>query len=258
MRIALGIEYNGTGFNGWQRQHNVPTIQGKLEEALSKVANEKIEIFCAGRTDAGVHATGQVVHFDTRAKRHIDAWIFGVNISLHPSIAVRWSRAVDYHFHARFRATSRRYVYVIYNNPVRPALLNTRVSWHYYPLDIELMRLASLCLIGEHDFNSFRSTQCNSKTSVRKVNEISFTRQGDYIFIEIEANAFLHHMVRNIVGSLMKVGSGRREIAWMEQVLQAKSRKVAAETAPPDGLYLTQVKYPQIYNFPLTDVPFLL
>lgn len=258
MRIALGIEYNGHGFYGWQRQQGLPTIQASLEEALSKVANEPIFLHCAGRTDANVHATGQVVHFDTNAKRHIDAWIYGANVSLNHSISVRWARAVDYHFHARFKATSRRYRYVIYNNPIRPAVLNNRVSWHYYRLDANKMHEAAQCLLGEQNFNSFRSSQCNSKTPNRRIDEVTIKRQGDYILIEIEANAFLHHMVRNIVGSLMKIGSGLREISWMKAVLEAKSRQAAAETAPADGLYLTHVRYPEPYNFPLSDGPFLL
>ena len=158
MRIALGIEFNGYGYYGWQAQHGLPTIQETLETALNKVANETITLFCAGRTDANVHATGQVVHFDTRAKRHIDAWIWGTNSHLPPSIVVRWAKHVDYSFHARFTATARRYRYIIFNNPIRPAILSTRVTWHYYPLDIERMREAGKYLIGEQDFSSFRSS----------------------------------------------------------------------------------------------------
>jgi tRNA pseudouridine38-40 synthase len=251
MRIALGIEYNGHGFYGWQAQQNLPTIQAALEQALSLVANETITLFCAGRTDANVHATGQVVHFDTRAKRHIDAWIWGTNTHLPPSIVVRWAKHVDYSFHARFKATARRYRYIIYNNPIRPAILSTRVTWHYFPLDIERMRQAGKYLIGEQDFSSFRSSQCNSKSPMRNVTEFEISREGDFIFIDIQANAFLHHMVRNIVGSLVKIGSHHREPEWMQEVLQARSRRAAAETAPADGLYLTEVTYPQPYIFPV-------
>jgi tRNA pseudouridine38-40 synthase len=258
MRIALGIEYNGHGYYGWQAQQGLPTIQATLETALSKVANEPIMLFCAGRTDANVHATGQVVHFDTRAKRHIDAWIWGTNSHLPPSIVVKWARHVDYSFHARFTATARRYRYIIYNNPVRPAILSTRVTWHYYPLDIERMREAGKYLLGEQDFSSFRSSQCNSKSPMRNVTEFNVSRQGDFIYLDIQANAFLHHMVRNITGSLVKIGSDYKDPKWMLEVLQAKSRRVAAETAPADGLYLTRVEYPEPYKFPMGDEKFLI
>lgn len=258
MRIALGIEYNGQGFYGWQAQRDLLTIQGTLEEALAKVANESVFLFCAGRTDANVHALGQVVHFDTRAKRHIDAWIWGTNSHLPASVVVKWARQVDYHFHARFTATARRYRYVIFNHPIRPAILSTRVSWHYYPLDIERMREAGKYLIGEQDFSSFRSSQCNSKTPMRNVTDFSVERHGDFVVFEIEANAFLHHMVRNIAGVLMKIGSGAKNPIWMQEVLLAKSRRAAAETAPAEGLYLTHVRYPDPYVFPLSNQPFLL
>jgi tRNA pseudouridine38-40 synthase len=258
MRIALGVEYNGHGFNGWQVQPGLPTIQGVLQEALSKVANEKIFLFCAGRTDSNVHATGQVIHFDTRAKRHIDAWIWGTNAYLPGTVVVRWARAVDYSFHARFTAISRRYRYIIFNHPIRPAILNAKTTWHYYPLQVERMREASIHLLGEQDFSSFRSKECQSKTSMRHVTMVEIKRRGDFIVFEIEANAFLHHMVRNIVGVLMKIGSGARGPSWMKEVLLAKSRRAAAETAPADGLYLTQVTYPGPYIFPVTDEMFLL
>lgn len=258
MRIALGIEYNGHGYYGWQEQAGLPTIQGILQDALSRVANEPIFLFCAGRTDANVHATGQVVHFDTRAKRHIDAWLWGTNTHLPPSIVVRWARAVDYHFHARFKATARCYRYIIFNHPVRSAILQTRATWHYYHLDVERMREAGKYLIGEQDFSSFRSSQCNSKSPMRNVVAFHIKREGDYIILDIEANAFLHHMVRNIVGTLMKIGAGFKEPEWMQQVLFAKSRRAAAETAPADGLYLTQVRYPEPYIFPVSENVFLV
>lgn len=259
MRVALGIEYNGFGFYGWQAQQGgLPTIQASLQEALSSIANEPIFLQCAGRTDAGVHATGQVVHFDTRAKRHIDAWLFGTNAHLPPAISVRWSRHVDFHFHARFTAMARRYRYIIFNHPIRPAILSHRVSWHYYPLDIDRMKVAAQDLIGEQDFSSFRSSQCNSKSPMRNVTDFAIRRSGDFVIFEIEANAFLHHMVRNIAGVLMKIGSGYKEISWMKEVLLAKSRQMAAETAPADGLYLINVKYPERYTFPLTDPNFLI
>lgn len=258
MRIALGVEYDGHDFFGWQAQPGLKTVQGALEDALSKVANEPVHITCAGRTDTGVHATGQVIHFDTKAKRHVDAWMFGTNANLLPSIAIRWSRHVDYSFHARFKAISRRYRYVIYNHPIRPAILNTRTSWHYYPLDVDRMRTAASYLIGEQDFSSFRSSKCNSNSPMRNITDFTIERRGDFVIFEIEANAFLHHMVRNIAGSLMKIGTGFREVEWMQEVLAAKSRQAAAETAPPGGLYLIKVTYPDPYIFPLFDQLFLI
>lgn len=258
MRIALGIEYNGHGYYGWQAQNGLNTIQGSLEQALSSIANESIHLFCAGRTDANVHATGQVVHFDTRAKRHIDAWIWGTNAHLPPSIVVKWAKHVDFHFHARFKATARRYRYIIFNHPIRPAILSQRVTWHYFPLDIDRMHEAGQYLLGEQDFSSFRSAQCNSKTAMRNVTELTVTRKGDFVIIEIEANAFLHHMVRNIVGTLFKIGSHHKDPGWMLEVLHAKSRRVAAETAPADGLYLTKVIYPEPYIFPVSSDIFML
>lgn len=258
MRIALGIEYNGDGFYGWQAQRGLLTIQGTLEEALAKVANEPIQLFCAGRTDANVHATGQIVHFDTHAKRHIDAWIWGTNSHLPPSIVVRFAKQVDYSFHARFTAVARRYRYIIFNHPIRPAILSSRATWYYYPLDIERMKSAGKYLIGEQDFSSFRSSQCNSKSPMRNVTDFTIQRKDDFVIIEIEANAFLHHMVRNIVGVLMKIGGGLKEPEWMDEVLKAKSRRMAAETAAPDGLYLINVRYPEPYSFPLSQGPFLL
>lgn len=258
MRIALGIEYDGSAYYGWQAQREVQTIQGALQDALAKVANEAVFLHCAGRTDAAVHATGQVVHFDTHAKRHIDAWLWGTNTHLPPSIVVRWARHVDYSFHARFKALSRRYRYIIYNNPIRPAILSTRATWHYYPLDTDRMREAGKCLTGEQDFSSFRSSQCSSRTPMRNVMEFDIQRHGDFVVMEIEANAFLHHMVRNIAGSLLKVGAGQKDPAWFRTVLESRNRRAAAETAPPDGLYLIRVRYPEPYIFPVPDGQFLL
>ena len=258
MRIALGIEYNGHGYYGWQSQKDLLTIQSILQEALSKVANEPIYLFCAGRTDANVHATGQVVHFDTSAKRHIDAFVYGTNSFLPSSIVVKWARAVDYSFHARFSAIARRYRYVIFNHPIRPGILTSRATWHFYPLHVELMQEASTYLLGEQDFSSFRSSQCHSKSPKRCVTDFMIKRQGDFVIFEIEANAFLHHMVRNIAGVLMKIGAGIKKPYWMQEVILAKNRSAAAETSPAEGLYLTQVKYKEPYIFPLSDQLFLL
>ena len=249
MRIALHLEYHGESFYGFQSQQGLPTIQSSLEKALSSIADTPIQVFCAGRTDAKVHATGQVVHFDTDANRPLHAWVMGANTLLPKEIAVHWAKEVDDTFHARFSALSRRYRYIIYNARSRPAILSGRVTWRYQPLSIELMQKSVSFLIGEHDFTSFRSSQCESTTPMRYVKEISVKRQDDLVIIEIEANAFLHHMVRNIVGVLLKIGEGR--MAWnvMNDILLAKDREKAAETAPPDGLYLTKVTYPEEYGF---------
>lgn len=251
MRIALGVEYNGRFFYGWQKQPNLLTVQGCLEEALSKIANESIEVYGAGRTDAGVHATGQVVHFNSTSQRNFRAWIMGTNTHLPVGISVHWAKEVDELFHARFSAQFRCYQYIIYNNTVRPAILASQVSWFYEPLDIKLMHAAAQHFLGEHDFSSFRSAECQSKTAVRNVQKIDIHRQGDFVIIEIQANAFLHHMVRNIVGVLKKVGTGDEIPAWTQNVLEARDRRAAAETAPPDGLYLIKVGYDEEkYRFP--------
>jgi tRNA pseudouridine38-40 synthase len=253
MRIALGIEYDGQHFYGWQKQATLRTIQGCLEQALSIIADEPIETFCAGRTDAGVHATGQVVHFETNTQRISRAWIKGTNTHLPPSISVLWAQPVDESFHARFSALSRCYRYFIYNAPVRSAILAGKIAWDYQVLDITKMQTASEYLLGEQDFSSFRSSQCESKTAMRNVQKITINRQQDIVIIEIQANAFLHHMVRNIVGVLKKVGAGVQKPAWVLEVLNAKDRRVAAETAPAEGLYLIKVDYPDSYQLQQID-----
>ncbi len=258
MRIALGIEYDGSPYHGWQAQagthRKLPTVQGCLQTALSRIADHPVELFCAGRTDAGVHATGQVVHFDTEAQRHPDAWVWGTNSYLPPEIAVRWAKSVDYGFHARFSAKARRYRYLIYNHPIRPAILAGRVTWHYYALNLEAMQAAAPFFLGEQDFSSFRSSDCSSKTAMRNVTFLEVTRDKDFVMIEVEANAFLHHMVRNIAGVLMRIGAGWEQPDWALKVLQARDRRMAAETAPPQGLYLVQVKYPDVYTFPSSNI----
>lgn len=250
MRIALGIDYNGHDFYGWQAQENLPTIQGCLQKALSQIADEPIETFCAGRTDAGVHALGQVVHFDTNAERNLLAWIMGVNSHLPPAIAVRWAQPVDDDFHARFTAVARCYRYVIYNQSIRSAHMDRRASWYFYPLDAEKMHAAGQAFLGEQDFSSVRAAECESKTPIRNVHYLKVTRQGDFVVIEVKANAFLHHMVRNMVGVLLKIGSGSRPVEWVHDVLAARDRTKAAETAKPTGLYFQQVFYPEKYQFP--------
>tara|TARA_R110002126_G_scaffold33382_44_gene104650 strand:+ start:8884 stop:9663 length:780 start_codon:yes stop_codon:yes gene_type:complete len=250
MRIALGIEYDGTGFFGWQRQREVNSVQQELEIALAKVANSPIEVFCAGRTDAGVHATGQVVHFDTEAVRDNKAWIMGTNSQLPDQIAVRWAKPVSDDFHARFSATARRYRYVIYNHKYRPAILRAGLSHYHQPLDLSLMQQAAPALIGEHDFSAFRAVQCQSKTPFRNVHHLRLSRVGDYLILDIKANAFLHHMVRNITGSLLEIGMGRQPVNWLAELLQSRNRNLAAATAKPGGLYLVDVDYPEHFGLP--------
>jgi tRNA pseudouridine38-40 synthase len=250
MRIALGIEYNGFELYGWQTQANLPTIQGHLEASISKIADHPCSLFCAGRTDAGVHATGQVVHFDTPVERRMYAWVKGTNSYLPPAIAVRWAQIVEDEFHARYSALSRCYRYIIYNHKVRPALFNHRVTWYIEELNIATMQQASQYLMGEFDFSSFRSAQCESKSSKRCVKRIVIHRFDDFVIIEIEANAFLHHMVRNIAGVLMHVGAGFKEPEWVNEVLHAKDRRKAVETASPAGLYLHEVNYPACFSLP--------
>ncbi|MFC3914443.1 tRNA pseudouridine(38-40) synthase TruA [Pseudaeromonas sharmana] len=253
MRIALGIEYDGSRYYGWQRQREVISIQAKLEAALSTVAAHAVEIQCAGRTDAGVHATGQVIHFDTSALRKMSAWTLGVNANLPGDIAVRWACEVPETFHARFSATARRYRYVIYNHNFRPAILGQGISHYHGDLNADAMHAAAQCLIGEHDFTSFRAVQCQSHTPWRNVTHVAVFRQGPYIIIDIRANAFLHHMVRNITGTLLEVGRGTQPEAWVEQVLAAKNRDMAGPTAKAEGLYLVDVTYPE--TFALPEVP---
>jgi tRNA pseudouridine38-40 synthase len=250
MRVALGIEYDGSGYFGWQRQADVDSVQAQLEKALSFIANEPIEVFCAGRTDAGVHGTGQVVHFDTQAIRPETAWTLGTNANLPDTIAVRWAKVVDDSFHARFSATARRYRYVIYNHKLRPGLLRHGLSHYHGDIDENLMHQAAQQLIGEHDFTSFRAVQCQSKTPFRNVHEVNVTRQGMYVMVDIKANAFLHHMVRNIVGSLLEIGLGNQPLTWMSELLALKDRNQAAATAKPNGLYLVDVTYPEEFAIP--------
>jgi tRNA pseudouridine38-40 synthase len=245
MRIVLGLEYDGTAYCGWQRQkYDVRTIQEALESALSKVANQQIIVFCAGRTDAGVHAFGQVVHFDTDAKRSDRSWILGTNSNLPADIRVIWLRnAVNNDFHARYSATARRYRYLIYNNKIASAILRHRAMWMPHKIDEKIMHEAGQYLIGEHDFSSFRGSGCQSKSTRRNVMFLEVTRNGDMVYIDIKANAFLLHMVRSIVGMLVKIGRGDKPSIWAKEVLEARDRKVCAPTAPPQGLYFLAAEY---------------
>ncbi len=258
MRIALGIEYKGQGFHGWQAQENLPTIQNEVEQALSKIADHPITLTCAGRTDAGVNALGQVAHFDTHQIRNHKAWVLGTNSYLPQTIAIRFAKIVPEDFHARFSALSRFYQYVIYNHSTRPAIFSQSVTWMYEVLNTKTMQEAANYLIGEKDFTSFRSSQCESNTPMRNIKKINVLRIKEYIVIDIEANAFLHHMVRNIVGSLISVGIGIHEPDWLLEVLLAKDRRKAGKTAAASGLYLSHVQYPIKYELPTSPSIFLV
>jgi tRNA pseudouridine38-40 synthase len=248
MRIALGIEYDGQAFAGWQWQPGRRTLQSAVDEALSRVAAEPVRVVCAGRTDAGVHALEQVAHFDTQAHRKPYSWLMGANTELPEDVRVLWVREVPEEFHARYSAIARVYRYVILNRPMRSALQRRQVTWHYPPLDIEPMREAARHLIGEHDFSSFRAQGCQSKSPNRFMHFIHVRRDDDRVIIELCANAFLHHMVRNIAGVLMEIGSGKQPPEWARQVLQARDRARGGVTAPADGLYLSGVCYPERFG----------
>lgn len=245
MRIALVLEYDGSQYHGWQAQTKLHTVQEVVEQALSRIADCAVSVVCAGRTDTGVHATNQVLHFDCDKERAMRSWVYGVNSFLPKDICVKWAKEVPETFHARYSATARRYRYVIFNGPVRPALLRSNITWQYRQLDHHLMHEAAQSLLGEHDFTSFRAIECQSNTPIRTVTQLQVSRSGDLLMIDITANAFLHHMVRNIAGVLIAVGSGKHSVSWVEDVLKARDRKLGAETAPPYGLYLVQVIYPK-------------
>jgi len=250
-RIALGIEYNGSRFNGYQlQQPGTRTVQAKLEMALSKVANQTIRVTCAGRTDTGVHATGQVVHFDTTARRKLKAWVAGTNTQLPEDVRVRWSRQVEDSFSARFSATARSYRYVLFMSEVRPAILANNVSWSFAELDVTKMHQAAQLLLGEKDFSAFRASQCQARHARRCVQQISLHQSGPYVFMDIQANAFLHHMVRNIMGSLMVIGRHEQSADWLQEVLNSRDRNQAGITAPAAGLYMVNVQYPQLFGLP--------
>ena len=250
MRIALGIEYDGTDFLGWQRLSHGRSVQRAVEAALSFVAAHPVDVTCAGRTDAGVHARCQVVHFDSTVERSVRAWTLGANSNLSRDVAVLWAQPVADGFHARFGARARRYRYLILNRPVRAALESRFIAWERVPLDVALMQRAAQALIGEHDFNAFRTVACQANSPMRNVREIAISRDGDRVSIEIEANAFLHHMVRNIVGSLLPVGRGERAPEWLADVLRGRDRSVAGPTAPASGLTFLGPRYPAEWRLP--------
>jgi tRNA pseudouridine38-40 synthase len=250
MRIALGIEYDGAAFCGWQTQPGGCAAQDHLETALARIAGAGIETTCAGRTDAGVHALGQVVHFDPAVERPLNAWVRGANAFLPPALAVTWAHPVDAGFHARYSARARCYRYLLLNRAVRPAADQHRVGWFHVPLDVDRMRQAARHLIGEHDFSAFRSSECQARSPVRNLARLEIRRRGDYVVFEMTANAFLHHMVRNIVGSLVYVGSGRCAPGWLAQVLAGRDRRAAAPTFAASGLYLVRVLYDPHWEIP--------
>lgn len=247
--MALLLEYQGQQFYGWQSQTGLRTVQGELEIALSRIANETIEVICAGRTDRGVHALGQVVHFDTQASRPLYGWLSGSNRYLPKDIVIRSLRVVPESFHARFSAVRRSYRYVILNQSVRSALQEGLMTCYHKPLDAELMHQAAQHLVGTHDFSALRAKECQAKSPIRTLYDIRVWRHHQQVSIEVTANAFLHHMVRNMVGSLLKVGTGHKPTSWIAEVLHSRDRAKAGVTAPPDGLYLKQIFYPnQVFS----------
>ena len=244
MKIALGVEYLGTDFHGWQIQEkDLRTVQGVVELALSKVADQSIRVFCSGRTDAGVHAKEQVIHFETDAIRDTNAWLFGGNVNLPSDVNFTWVKEVSDDFHARFSAYARSYEYKIHNHPVRSSLKANYNLWEPRSLDIQKMRMAADLLLGEHDFSAFRGNLCQAKSPIKTVESIEIIKTDNTILIKIKANAFLRHMVRNIVGTLLKIGRDEKEVNWMLSVLESKDRKQAGPTAEPQGLYFVQAYY---------------
>lgn len=249
-RLAVGIEYDGTRFAGWQQQPGLLTVQDAVQKALSNVADHPVIVTAAGRTDAGVHACAQVAHFDTQAVRPIRGWVLGANSHLPPDVAIHWGMEVDRTFHARHTAQGRSYRYCMLRQGTRPAILRDRVCWIRSPLDVEAMHAGAQALVGEHDFTSFRAVECQSTTAMRHVDSISVRGDGPLVVIEISANAYLHHMVRNIAGSLLMVGAGERPPGWVAETLAARDRTRAGITAPASGLYLWQVRYPKSLQVP--------
>jgi tRNA pseudouridine38-40 synthase len=250
MRIALGIEYDGSEYNGWQRQRSGIGVQTLVEKAISCVADEGIEVTCAGRTDSGVHASAQVVHFDTVAKRSDREWLLGMNSNLPADVNIVWATTVDAEFHARFSAVSRTYRYLILNRQPRSSLYRHRAWWQHHPIDASRMQEAAVCLTGKHDFSAFRAAGCQASTPHREVRSIDVQRREDWISISITANAYLQHMVRNVAGLLVAVGKGEKPVDWAASVLQSRDRTRGGVTAPPQGLTLIDVEYPSRFSIP--------
>jgi tRNA pseudouridine38-40 synthase len=250
LRYAIGIEYDGSGFLGWQIQRQEPTVQGVLEKALARVADHEARITACGRTDTGVHALAQVAHFDSGAQRSERSWVLGLNSHLPDGVSVLWARPVDDDFHARFSAFARSYRYRILNRWIRPALEYNRACWVRQPLDAKAMHEAAQHLLGEHDFSSFRAANCQATHAIRDIQHIAVRREGDVVTLDVTANGFLYHMVRNMAGSLLRVGRGETNAGWVEEVLAARDRSVAAPTAQPEGLYFIGARFPQHYGLP--------
>lgn len=260
-RFTCRIEYNGSRYNGWQSQPHagVVTVQDEVERALSEIASVPLRVHCAGRTDTGVHAFSQIIHFDSPVARSCKAWVLGGNATLPRDIRIHWAVPVAEDFHARFAALARRYRYIIANTPVPSAQLHGQVTWHRRQLDAEAMHAAAQVLMGERDFSAFRAASCQSRTPMRNVQFIEVKRRGELVVLDIVANAFLHHMVRNIAGALLAVGDQRKPEGWIAGLLAGRDRTLAAETAPPDGLYLVDVEYPALFALPRTPYgPMLL
>ena len=257
MKYAACIEYDGTPYYGWQRLSHGPSVQAEVEQALSKLANHTIELTCSGRTDSGVHGIGQIVHFESDAERSIKAWKMGCNRNLPDDISMRWVQTMPDDFHARFSAKSRRYRYIILNQITRPAIIYNKVCWFKDALNADLMHQAAQLLLGENDFSSFRAAGCQAKHAMRELQSISVSREGQYVYVDIVANAFLHHMVRNIVGSLFDVGKEAKPVTWFTELLQLKDRNQAGITAPACGLYFVSVEYPEQFILPeVAEPPF--
>ncbi|MBL0168846.1 MAG: tRNA pseudouridine(38-40) synthase TruA [Propionivibrio sp.] len=257
MRIALGVEYDGSAFHGWQKQPRGNTVQDALQAALSKIAGLPVAVVCAGRTDAGVHATAQVVHFDTRVERPLSAWVRGTNTYLPAAVAVRWAHPVTDDFHARFSAYARCYRYLLINRAQRTGVWHGRAGWYHHPLDVEIMQQAAAMLLGEHDFSAFRAADCQARTPVRTIRTADVQRSGEMIVFDFEAGAYLHHMVRNLVGSLVYVGQGKHPAEWIGHLLTLRDRRLAAPTFPAAGLYLVAVRYEPLWGLPVSEDSFL-
>jgi tRNA pseudouridine38-40 synthase len=257
MRFALGVEYDGSAFHGWQKQPAGATVQDALEAALQQIAGMPVNVVCAGRTDAGVHATAQVVHFDTLAERPLSAWVRGVNTFLPAAVSVRWAQPVTDEFHARFSAYGRCYRYLLINRAQRTGLWHGRAGWYHHPLDVEAMRQAAALLLGEHDFSAFRAAACQAKSPLKTMRQAAVRRCGEMIVFDFEAGAFLQHMVRNLVGSLVYVGQGKHPPEWMGELLAARERRLAAPTFSAAGLYLVGVKYEPHWQLPVCDDPLI-
>jgi tRNA pseudouridine38-40 synthase len=249
-RYAVCIEYDGSAYSGWQTQQSLRTIQGLVEGALGGVAAEPVEVICAGRTDAGVHARWQVAHFDTNVTRPMRGWVMGANTELPRDISIVWARPVPLHFHARYSAEARTYRYLILNRPSRSALAAKRVASIYRPLDQQRMAEAAVHLCGHYDFSAFRSSECQSNSPIRRVERLTVERQDEWVVIEATANAFLHHMMRNIAGLLIEVGRGEAPPSWAREVLESRDRTKGAPTAPAEGLYFWDVRYPDAFGLP--------